>query len=607
MRIVRVGTTNVAGLHDGDTDLPDAQVGALAGANGTGKSKLLACMLIPWTYAMPAPRDPESDVLVKVTVTFTEDERAILDAFAKEAGWFAEGSSTPAEVVYTAHARPLAGYQVTVEPSLTALHEFPRNNDVLKRQPSLNLVFLPAERRLLPANAGGVDLQQLSDDNVVAKLAEARGSVQNFGRLDDSEFETYASALCIQGLLPRESGNTDPSTTRWIEFKAAVDELLHPKQLMPLTVEHSSSLRIGLPDGTTHPVHDLSSGERQALIIISRVFRAGEGQSFVVIDEPDAYLHPALSTRLLKALRPGLGEHGRMLVATHSPAILDAIVPSAILRLSHGNPPVVVADESDRVALYREAGFRASTLTQSEVLVLTEGDFDATVLPQLLPAVTGNSIQAAGGRQQVLKQVKSLSRYELPLVGIVDADVRAPEPSEDIKPHVHVWPAADIEGVLLQDDAFITKALEGKLLNSATCPDLESTRHVLRGLLLSQKSNAIAEYAQRILREQASFQWPSPRGKDPLTRLRGLVSGPISMLDAVKVENAIQAGDEAWRQALPDPWVMVRGKYIIGEFVSKHSIASSSEDFVTAVLARAPKVAAMNELEKVIERLLSAS
>ena len=47
---------------------------------------------------------------------------------------------------------------------------------------------------------------------------------------------------------------------------------------------------------------DLSSGERQALIIISRVLRAGAGHSVVIIDEPDAYLHPNLSQRLIQAL-----------------------------------------------------------------------------------------------------------------------------------------------------------------------------------------------------------------------------------------------------------------------------------------------------------------
>ncbi|ARE38128.1 hypothetical protein A0W34_32160 (plasmid) [Rhodococcus sp. BH4] len=606
MKITRIETTNVAGLVDGHTDLPDAQVTAVAGANGTGKSKLLACMLIPWTLQMPTARDPESNVEVNVTVAFTEAERAILNEFATQSGW-AYDAPVPDQVIYMAKAQPLAGYTVMPSTSVDTLQNALRSSQVLKRQPSLDLVFLPAERRLLPPNYAGVDLKQLSEEAAIAKLAEARSTVQNFGRLDDAEFESYATALCVQGSLPRENpiSSDESKASRWDAFKTAVDELLHPKTLLPLTAEHSTGLRIGLPDSTTHPVHDLSSGERQALIIISRVFRAGEGQSFVVIDEPDAYLHPALSTRLLKALRPGLAEHGRMLLATHSPAILDAVSPSAILRLSHDNPPQLVKNESDRLDLYREAGFRASALTQAEILVLTEGDFDATVIPQLLPTVTSSSMQSAGGRLAVLNQVKSLSKYELPIIGIVDADVRAPAPSREIKDRVHVWPAADIEGVLLQDDAFITKAIEGNLLRPQTCPSLVSTRTVLRQLLLSYRENAIAEYAQRLLREESSIAWPSPRGDDALSRLRSIATPSRTAIDETAIENAIAAAEIAWNEALPDPWTMVRGKYIIADFVSKHTVLNSSGDFVSAVLAHTPKVAAMEALQKLIDDALA--
>ncbi len=606
MRITRVETANIAGLVDGATNLPDSQVAALAGPNGTGKSKLLACMLIPWTHSMPEPRNDQVEAVVHVTVKFSNAEREILEQYRIASGWTHE-SSVPTETVFTARATPLAGVRVTTDVSPITLTNMAGNSDLLKRQPSLDLVFLPAERRLTAPISAGVDLTQLSEEVAIAKLAEARNTVHtNSGRLDDSEFESYATALCFQGALASTGpGVTAATQPRWVAFKAAVDELLHPKQLLPLTVEHSSGLRIGLADGSAHPVAALSSGERQALIIISRVFRAGEGHSFVVIDEPDAYLHPTLSTRLLKALRPGLGDQGRMLVATHSPAILDAIPPSAIVRLSHLEPPQLVETESERLELYREAGFRASTLTQSEVLVLTEGTFDASVIPLLVPSVSSSAIKDAGGRQQVLSQVQSLSVYDLPIVGVVDADVRAPAPPAAVAQHVHVWPAADIEGVLLQDDSFITKAIEGKLLKPSTCSTLPNARQVLLDLLLAQRDNAIAEYAQRLLREQVSIKWPSPKGEDALQRLRDLAAQPQTRPDTTTIESAIGQAEEAWAEALPAPWTMVRGKYIIGEFVSKHAVVSNAGEFVAAVLAHSPKVAAMDELGELVAKAVS--
>jgi predicted ATPase len=597
--VIRVETENVAGLIDGALDLPLAQVTALAGANGTGKSKLLACLLVPWTRTVPSARDPELNVEVAVTVEFTGPERTVLDQYAEQAGWGHE-ADMPERMIFRGVNRPLGGVTLTTETHQNTLANFSNNVSLLKRQPSLDLVFLPAERRLLPPNVAGVDLKQLSEDVAISKLAESRHAIQNFGRLDDSEFETYATALCVQGSLKSENPDfANPGSSRWDSFKDAVDELLYPKKLLPLTVEHSSNLRIGLPGGGSHPVHDLSSGERQALIIISRVFRAGEKQSFVVIDEPDAYLHPTLSTRLLKALRPGLGEHGRMLVATHSPAILDAISPSGIVRLSHSQPPQLVENEADRIDLYREAGFRASTLTQSDVLVMVEGDFDAAVIPHLLPSVAANSMQAAGGRAAVISSVKSLAGYELPIVGVVDADVRAPTIDDDVRHRIHVWPAADIEGVLLQDVDFLTKAWEGKLLKP-TCPTVDTAQNVLRGLLASQHENAVAEYAQRLLREQTNIEWPTARGENALQRLRDVVDANLTSLNSEVVEAAITKAEEAWDQQQPTPWKMVRGKYIISEFVSKHTVVGSKDDFITTVLARNPNVAAVAELGQLI-------
>lgn len=603
MRVSRVETTNVAGLVDGVLDLPDVQVTALAGANGTGKSKLLACILVPWTRVVPPARDPNSEVKVKVSVTFTSEEQTALDEYSRQHGWSHE-LPTPPLVEFCGWSKPLGGSGVSTGVNESTFMSFPTDTRLLKHQPSLNLVFLPAERRLLPANSAVVNLDLLSEDNAILKLTESRSSITNYGRLDDNEFENFATALCVQGSLPSEKGMGEEShPSRWEAFKSAVDELLYPKRLLPLTRENSSQLRIGLPDGGSHPVPDLSSGERQALIIVSRVFQAGEQQSFIIIDEPDAYLHPSLSTRLLKALRPGLGDQGKLLVATHSPAILDALSPSSIIRLSHTQQPRLVEGEAERIRMYREAGFRASGLTQAEILVMVEGEFDATVMPQLLPSINSSSLQVAGGRRQVLSHVKSLSKYDLPIIGIVDADVRPSQIPRAIQDRIFEWPAADIEGVLLQDDDFLTKALEGNLLNRSTCPDLESTKKVLQDLWTSKQSAAVAEYAQRILREKTTIKWSSPRGATPLDDLRRVAADGYTELTLDLINDAICEGEEEWSRNCCRPWKMVRGKYIINDFVSAHTVITDSEKFIAAVLARQPEIAAVNELRELIDSL----
>jgi energy-coupling factor transporter ATP-binding protein EcfA2 len=599
MRILRVSVENVGGIVDCDLTLPAGQLLAVAGANGTGKSKLLACLLFPWTRQLPPPRDPSGPTRLELDLEFSETELDVLQEWDSQAGW--NQGRPPATVTMSVTHHVLSGTIITTAPpNLNTVIIFGQTAQVLKTCPSLDLLFLPAERRLLTPSQAGFDLAQLSDDVAVAQNAQGRSTVQNYGRLDDQEFENYAKALCVAGSLQSEDGGfgTD-APTRWEQFKESVDRLLHPKVLLPLTQQHPSNLRIRLTDGSTHAVHELSSGERQGLIILGRVFRAGEGHSLLAIDEPDAYLHPSLSARLMQALVPGLGDTGRLLVATHSPHILDSIPSDSIIRLAHDAPPQIVESESERLALYREAGFRASSLTQSDLLVVTEGEFDAQVLPKILPQLASASIRAAGGRSAVVRTISTLAVFDFPIIGIVDADVLASQPGSSVPEQLHTWPAADIEAVLLRSREFLECAIEGELVLPAF-RSLPSLRAVCNQLLLDRHDEAVAEYAQRLLRKEMEVEWPSSKGDGGLDRLRLMEEQHVE-LSVEMIEGAISRAEEAWRLSLPEPWTMVRGKRILGPFTTKVTNFKNSDAFVFAVLARTPAVPDVLELQTVIE------
>lgn len=166
-------TRNIGGLIDCDVALPDQQQLAIAGANGTGKSKLLACLLVPWTQALPPARDAGSDALVEITIILDEPEIQALQRLDAESGWN-QGRLPTDTVVLSLRQRPLAGFEITARPDYLAVRTCFTNQAVLKAMPSLNLVYLPAERRLLPPNSNVVDLSQLAEDVGLAKLAEAR-------------------------------------------------------------------------------------------------------------------------------------------------------------------------------------------------------------------------------------------------------------------------------------------------------------------------------------------------------------------------------------------------------------------------------------------------
>ncbi len=404
MRIVGLEISAVGGLADGYVELPEGPIAALAGANGTGKSKLLACILSPWTSTIPSATEGRIG-RVKVDIELTETESVIIEELCRQIGW--GNDAVPSTISIITENSALNGQQRTAIPaSPFGLGHIWQHGPAMRAAPSLSVVYLPAERRLLPPVTSGIDLNQLTEDLAWQAGTQSRSAVSNYGRLDDQEFEQYAKALCVAAVLPREPGDSLPAAdnkARWEEFESTVNSIIDPKKLLGLTSSHPDTLRILTPSGAIHGVQDLSSGERQALIIMSRVLRAGDLHPIIMIDEPDAYLHPNLSKRLIRALGEGVGPSGQLIFATHSPAILDELHVSSILRLEHSSPARAVQSEDERLDVYRRAGFRASALTQSELLVITEGDFDAAVLGHLLPELSGASLRPAGGKKRFFK------------------------------------------------------------------------------------------------------------------------------------------------------------------------------------------------------------
>jgi AAA domain, putative AbiEii toxin, Type IV TA system len=605
MRFVSVETSNIGGLTDGTTPLPEAPIVALAGSNGSGKSRFLSCLKVPWTRQIPSAADMTRESFVEVTVTFSEQERHAQVEFARQRRNAAE-NSFETMAVRVSHT-PMGGIAATMNPPEAYLvGEMFTSQDVLQVFPSLDFVYIPAERRLT-TQQNAFTLVSIKPEDNVRSSAALRSSYEYAGGMDDYEFEDYARTLCIAAYLPDESGEVNETASKaWDRFTKAVNGVLAPKRLLPLTQEEPSNLRIALPDGKSHGLEGLSSGERQALIVISRIFRAGEGHTMVAIDEPDAYLHPSLSAKLLQALRLGLPGGSGLIIATHSPAILDSIDPQSILRFQHNEDPRIVVDEAERIDLYRSAGFRASALTQSDLLLITEGNTDGEVLRDLIPELVSSTIRSPGGRDLVFRDVAALQGLNLPILGVVDADVLATAPPSTISKNCFVWPAADIEGLLLSQDSFILAALEARLFK----PEFDSLKKVRA--LLDHSVNTFeklttTEFAIRTLRIGSTKEWPSPRDQQVREKLEQLLAQSTQSPDRL-IDAAFREAAAAWANKKISKWKLVRGKYVLQTTLAELSVVKTSEAFVRAALVSQPVIPAIEELRAaVIERLGGAA
>ncbi|HUZ51386.1 MAG TPA: AAA family ATPase [Streptosporangiaceae bacterium] len=103
----------------------------------------------------------------------------------------------------------------------------------------------------------------------------------------------------------------------------------------------------------------LSSGHKIVLLTITKLVETVEEKSLVLLDEPEAHLHPPLLSAFVRALSDLLtNRNGMAVVATHSPVVLQEVPRSCVWKLQRsGN---ALAAERPQIETFGE---NAGTLT----------------------------------------------------------------------------------------------------------------------------------------------------------------------------------------------------------------------------------------------------
>jgi len=79
---------------------------------------------------------------------------------------------------------------------------------------------------------------------------------------------------------------------------------------------------------------NLSSGHKIVLLTITRLIETLEERSLVLLDEPEAHLHPPLLSAFIRALSDLLiNRNGVAIIATHSPVILQEVPMTCVWRI----------------------------------------------------------------------------------------------------------------------------------------------------------------------------------------------------------------------------------------------------------------------------------
>lgn len=103
--------------------------------------------------------------------------------------------------------------------------------------------------------------------------------------------------------------------------KAFTDLTLGEKRLTWTT---KGELVVELKNGTQHELQDLSSGERQAFLLLAELRRYWKPGSLILIDELELHLHDAWQGKLydvIKSMQVELG--GQVIITTQSHSLFE--------------------------------------------------------------------------------------------------------------------------------------------------------------------------------------------------------------------------------------------------------------------------------------------
>ena len=135
----------------------------------------------------------------------------------------------------------------------------------------------------------------------------------------------------------------DPLYDRW---KAAITTLESDPNFKDSEVKNLIELNADSDEYKTtgsNIFKSLSSGHKIVLLTITRLVETLQEKTMVIIDEPEAHLHPPLLSAFIRAVSDLLTvTNGVAIIATHSPVILQEVPKSCVWKLRRSGDETIV-------------------------------------------------------------------------------------------------------------------------------------------------------------------------------------------------------------------------------------------------------------------------
>jgi predicted ATPase len=161
-----------------------------------------------------------------------------------------------------------------------------------------------------------------------------RSETEDSGGLKDSSALATEFGLSVKVCLQRSHLSRWQRALKILES----DPIFADEQVADLAAApNDEALRVRARD----VFRRLSSGHKIVLLTVTRLVESVEEQTLVLIDEPEAHLHPPLLSAFIRALSGLLiNRNGVAIIATHSPVVLQEVPRECVWQLQRSGDAV---------------------------------------------------------------------------------------------------------------------------------------------------------------------------------------------------------------------------------------------------------------------------
>lgn len=304
------------GLGWGDTIPPVVLVG---GMNGAGKTTLFET-IVGTLGAIVGQADKGRFPALNQTMKLWIDFEFVAGDGGRRTLRYVQG---PPDFVDSVASDDSFGFRVT-EAGAQPCYRGTMPGELQARTPTIpGVIFVPSEGRdlTLPAETY----------KAPGKLPEPREFIYRWRPPEQwkDSLEALLYSLRWEDLNARAEGRTSPGA-----FDAYAEEYRQLTGGANRLVWHNATLMVDA-GGAFHSLAELSSGEKQILLLLAELRRHWRPGSLVLIDEPELHLHDVLQARLYDRLLTLQRERGgQVWLATQSGYLFEVAEPNTRLVLS---------------------------------------------------------------------------------------------------------------------------------------------------------------------------------------------------------------------------------------------------------------------------------